>query len=171
MHTLSSYIYNPMKTYVLDNSSDYRYNILARSAHLILIPISFTTAAIDIKIGILIGAVSALTLGLFPTMNCIAHRYLKASTKLVNTQVLHVIGFLNPISFIQSEANLASRDVLDLTTLATNSFWYPLAEDLKNSDYFICRHIFSRLTFALLPISSVVTIAVDCIIPIVKIKL
>ena len=154
-------------------------HVLARGAHLLLIPTSFITVAVDTIIGLGAGMKAIFTLGKDEQTFRVAYKQLTSSNKLFAKPYCHFLLTINPeAKFSGSAANqLFIANQLGLATQATihadgNGFLSNLMiDEIKkttracyNSDNLLKQHVASRLTFALLAVSCLVARAVDGII-------
>lgn len=137
--------------------------IFTRGAHLLLIPPSFIISAIDIVIGLGAGIGAVCTLGKHRRTFIIARDHLSMSNNLFLAPYWLFLFTLNP-----KAAKLAMITREDDSFLS-DSVITPLkkiARTCYNSDNFLKRHVSSRLTYALLAISCLVTRVADGVIAI-----
>jgi hypothetical protein len=141
--------------------------VLARGAYFCLTPAAFITHAIDTIIGLGIGLGALCTLGIHKPTVKMAINHLSDSKQLFANTYINFLKFINPGAYadlnssqeptISAEGNGFLSDFVDKPLR-------DLARDCRNSDNILKRHITSRLTYALLAISCLVTRAIDGII-------
>lgn len=130
---------------------------MARGAHLLLTPASFITSAVDTIIGLGAGLGAICTLGKNKQTFKVACNHLSSSDKLFVRPYVNFLKTINP------EAKISGDGDGFLSDLVINPL-KNIARRCYNSDNFLKRHIASRLTYALLAVSCLVTRAVDGII-------
>jgi hypothetical protein len=156
-------------------------HVLARGAHFVLAPASFITSAVDTIIGLGVGIGAICTLGKhYPTFK-IAHNHLSGSRGLFVRPYKNLLQTINPEakfsgdlaneSHLVRQLRLAKQAKISgdgdgfLSDLVIDPL-KDIARSCYNSDNFLKRHVASRLTYALLAISCLVTRVVDGIISI-----
>lgn len=163
--TIKSLTTDSAESYVYTNcvyNSEASYHtikkhILARSAYLILAPASLITSALDTIIGLGAGIGALVTVGKhLPTFQ-FARNFLGSSKKLAASPYENILKTINPDAMISGLSNgfISSLVISPLIECA---------QDCYMSENFLKRHVASRLTYALLAISCLVTRAVDGII-------
>lgn len=147
----------------------------SRLCSLALAPASVITSAADTIVGIFAGFGSIFTLGLHrPTYICAA-RYLASSPGIVSRPFAKMIKVLNPSAFLEYSKKkkedgsapdkafiqmqgkgLITHYVFNITNTAFRS--------CANSEYWLMRHVVSRLTLLLSAVAHVISRVVDAII-------
>ena len=162
-----------------DETTFLKKHVLARGAHLLLTPASFITSAVDTIIGLGAGIGAICTLGKHRQTFKVASNHLSSSNKLFVRPYVNFLQTINPEAKFSGDAanqpyivrylGLAKQATISgdgdgfLSDLVIN----PLKDTARtcyNSDNFLKRHVASRLTYAVLAVSSLVTRAVDGII-------
>jgi hypothetical protein len=150
---------------ISDQTNFLQRHILARGTHFILSPASFITSSLDTIIGLVAGIGAICTLGKHrPTLN-VTMDHLSGSTMLLARPYVHILLAINPQAKFPGNRDIAISGDGDgfISDLVIN-FLSSVAIMCYESDSFLKRHVASRLTFALLAISCLVTRAVDGII-------
>lgn len=174
-------IFKPAESYVKENMDS--SNLSTKAAHLGLAALSFLTTSADSVIGLGAGFGTMLTYGKSMTVYKFSIYHLGSSKAVLLLPYKHLMEMINPeakfSARVSQEATPFMRylgslveDKLPMITADGNGFISDLfVEPLKDiartcysSDNFLKRHVASRLTYALLAISCIVTRAVDGII-------
>lgn len=165
-HTVSRAVLTPIFSHVRDNwvNSDQanfcEKQILARGACLGLAPLSFVTHAIDTVIGVGSGTVVLLTGGTHEDITIFASNHLRASKRLLASPYANLLLTLNP------KASFGSGDEGFVANFVIHSL-KEIAKDCRGSDNLLISHVASRLSYAVLAISSLVARAVDGVIGVI----
>lgn len=169
-HTLTK----PIQKYVDDHwvnskkAGFVKKEILARVAHLGLIPASFVFNALDTIIGVGAAGVTVLTLGLNERTGLVTGKHLNSSKKLFAGPYLNLLKTINPKAEVDEsiDSGFLSRLVSDILKEIATDF----TDDNKNV---FSKHVVSRALYALAGLSSLVTRVADGIIsvPVVCISL
>lgn len=165
-----------------DKTTFLKKHVLARGAHLLLAPASFITSAVDTIIGLGAGIGAICTLGKHqPTIKA-AFNHLSSSNKLVVRPYVNILQTINPKA--KFSGDLANQPYVVRYLAQCTDYKPPMisgdgdgfisdivinslknvARACYNSDNFLKRHVASRLTYALLAVSCLVTRAIDGII-------
>jgi hypothetical protein len=151
--------YEWVKTY---QESFVQKHILARGAHLLLVPASLITTAIDTIVGLGAGIGAILTLGQNKNAFCFAVTEVLEANRLLILPYQNFLQAINPeaefTDHIKAEDGPITNNVMDPLLL--------LARNCANSKDFLTRHVASRLTYALTALACLVTRTVDGIISI-----
>jgi hypothetical protein len=167
--TITSASTNVVESYIISNLSHsstesfIKANILSRSLHLILTPISFITNSIDVIIGFGAGIGAICTLGKHEPTFTVAVTHLDNAKNLALGPYKNILRTINPNIIFSKNPDVYGEGFLSDFIIATLS---PIAADFSDSDNFLKRHVASRLTYALLAIACLVTRVVDGIISI-----
>lgn len=159
--------------------------IFSRGAYLALAPLSIITVALDTIVGIGAATMTLLTLGCYKKSYSISRSHFYIERGFINPY-LFLLRSINPNSpFQQSFDDVMSDGTRFLSALKgeiplkefkigiqgnglfSNLVIKPLIEkatDHQNSNNFLNKHIVSRLTYALLAISCVITRVADAAI-------
>ena len=130
------------------NESFYKRHIEKRGAHLGIAPCFALTSVVDIIIGLGAGAASLLTAGTQPKITAFVVEHLASSAIMGPAVYHHLERAINP--------GLAE----EVTDFKPIYFLEPLtkaAREFSSSKHFLQRHVTTRLTYALLALSCVVT--------------
>ena len=165
-----------------DEKNFLKNHIFARCAYLILAPASIITSAVDTIIGLGAAVGTICTFGKHtPTYN-IAYKHISFSRNLIVGPYVNILRTINPKAkftrnledecYAKRHFGTKPDYTPPLVSVDGDGFTSNLVKDpLKNkarscynSDNFLKRHISSRLTYALLAVSCIVTRAVDGII-------
>lgn len=141
-------------------------HVLARAAHLALVPASFITSAVDTIIGLGVGIGVICTLGKHESTFKITRNHLFSSNRLFVRPYVNLLQTINPeanFSGSNGRSMISAEGVGFLSDFSLNLLMN-IARDCYNSDNFLKRHVFSRLTYVLLAVACLVTRAVDGII-------
>jgi hypothetical protein len=164
----------PIENYVVrnwvisDQTNFLKRHIVARGAHFILSPASFITSSVDTIIGLVAGMGAICTLGKHRPTFKMAFEQLAGASQLLARPYVHILKTINPqarFSGDDSDRKVAISG--DGEGFISNLIINPLknvARECYNSDSVLKRHVASRLTYALLAISCLVTRAVDGLI-------
>lgn len=157
-----------------DDTTFVKKHILARGAHILLTPVSFITSAVDTIIGLGAGIGAICTLGTHKQTFNVACYHLSSSKELFVLPYVNFVQTINPEArfseaYIVRYLGLAKKAMIsgDGVGFLSDFVINPLkniARSCYNSDNFLTRHVASRLTYALLAVSCLVTRAVDGII-------
>ncbi|MBS4168512.1 hypothetical protein [Parachlamydia sp. AcF125] len=146
------------KNWVLSKKTNFlKKHVIARGAYLALVPSSFVTSALDTIVGLGTGVGVFLTLGKQQKTFTIAFNHLINTDRLVAQPYAHFLKMVNPKAEFSDER-------CGIITYPVAGALDKKAEKFSSSNNFLKRHVASRLTYALLAISCLVTRAVDGII-------
>lgn len=139
-------------------------HVLYRGAKFALAPVAFITCTLDTIVGLGYGLGTIRTLGTHkPTWEkTIIH--LRHSREILLISYAFFLTAINPRADFPKTGTVISSDGRGLTT---NLVFEPIKKvgiNCRESDNFLKKHVASRLTYALLAISCLVTRAVDGII-------
>lgn len=151
-----------------NNANFFHKEILARGAHLVLIPASFFANALDSVIGVVLGVDACLHGGILSDLNCYSLNHARKSFTLLAGPYKHLALAVNPDLDLYSFNDHSIRQVtgLSLTNFVFNIInpkYNNFLKECSNSNFFM-KHIVSRLTNVLVGIANLVTRAVDGII-------
>lgn len=154
------------------NTSFVKKHVLARGAHSILAPCSFITNSVDTIIGLGVGIGVLFTAGTHKPTFKFAMNHLDGSRKIFAQPFFNLLKTINPEAKFTGNDQILNWHTSPLIGAYGNGFTaHFVIEDLKivarscyNSKNFLKRHVASRLTYALLAISCLVTRAVDGVI-------
>jgi hypothetical protein len=136
--------------------------ILARCGRLVLIPLSATTAALDVALGTIGAAGALLTQGRNKSLCSFAMKHLDASSKILAQPYANLLKTFDPKNSLSgSTVGAAGEGIIADVLVSTPDY---LAERCKKSNNFIVRHIASRLTYVLLATACLIARAVDGVI-------
>jgi len=133
-----------------------------RAANLAMAPITSAAAIVDTISGLFCTMGSAIALGIKDDLNQIAMHQLESSNKILSGAYLNLLEVINPESRVvknNSDPGLISSIVFPSIVNQ--------AERFANSLSGVHKHITSRLTFALLAVSSLITRIADGVIGII----
>lgn len=150
-----------------DETTFLKKHVLARGAHILLTPSSFITCAVDTIIGLGAGLGAICTLGKNKQTFKVACSHLSSSNKLFVRPYVNFLKTINPEAKFSGDAAKQAMISGNGDGFLSDLVIDPLkniARNCYNSDNFLKRHIASRLTYALLAVSCLVTRAVDGII-------
>lgn len=181
----------PAENYIEENwvhSNDtnfFKKQVGARVGHLALTPWSAVTSVADTIVGFGAGLAAIATQGKHKPTFKFAIEHLDSSKKIIVRPYVNLLKTLNPeakFSGSISNAPYVHRYMAYVTgqkdafitgdgdgfiTSYVSEFLKDVARSCYNSDSFLKRHIASRLTYALLAVSSVITRLADGIIGVV----
>ncbi|MGE4574305.1 MULTISPECIES: hypothetical protein [Parachlamydia] len=174
-HALGNYVH---KNWVhSENTNFFKKHVLARGLHLTLVPSSIVTSVIDTTIGLGIGIAVLATVGKHEKMTRFAFNHVFCASKLAVFPYVNFLQAINPkIHFLSNEygkhANFAieakkcmiSNEGFGFTSDPFNFRLRKKASEYCDANSFFKRHVASRLTYALLALSCVVTRIADGII-------
>jgi hypothetical protein len=162
----------PARKFVEDNwvrskeTTFLKKQVFARGVHLVLVPASLITSAVDAIIGVGAGIGAICTAGKH------TQTYKFAMNHLCNLDRVFVNPYVNFLRAVNPEAQFST----DKNNVAISSMGDGFLSDLisvklknyarhcYNSDNFLKRHVASRLTYAVLAVACLVTRAVDSVI-------
>jgi len=156
----SNWVYSRETTFI-------KKHVLARGAHFVLAPALFITSALDTIVGLGVGIGALCTLGKHKPTYKIASYHLSSANKLFVRPYVNLLRVINPeakfsgdldnlfIGFAKQAMISGSGDGF-LSDLVANPL-LDIARSCYNSDNFLKRHVASRLTYALLAVSYLVS--------------
>lgn len=182
---INSKLTRPVENYVDTNwvysreTTFIKKHILARGAHFVLAPASLITSAVDTLVGLGVGIGSLCTLGKHEPTFKTAFNHLSGAQKLFVRPYVNLLQVINPEarfsgnwadrSFAERQFGLVKQAMISgdgdgfLSNFVTKRL-KNIARSCYNSDNFLKRHVASRLTYALLAISCLVTRVADGVI-------
>jgi len=157
-----------------DSPSFSKKHLLARGAYFFLAPASLITSAIDTIVGLGAGIGTICTAGRYPQPYKFAMNHLSSSNKLFSHLYLNFLRAINPEAPFMEDGDNPPRISINGDGFLSDLVISPLrktARSCYNSNNFLKRHVASRLTYAVLALSCLVTRAVDGVIGIVAASL
>lgn len=127
-------------------------HVLTRTAHLIVAPFEIVAAVADTIIGLGVGALSVASFGASPRLFEVASLHLGSARDLMQKPYLHLLRSINPkahITINQTVYGLAERAFIFTPLRNAN-------QKCLDSDNLLMRQVGTRLTYALLALSTVV---------------
>lgn len=156
--------------YVLDNWSQpekpagfLREEIFSRAANVGLAPAFFIATTLDTAIGIGVGLCSLATLGKNEKVYQTATKFLLESSNIIRAPLYSLASALNPRPKFLDVAGISSDGNGFSTSLVIRPL-YKKIDAFSESDNFITREVFSRLTVGFMAVCCVVTRVFDFII-------
>lgn len=147
------------------NDSFLKSQVLARAGFLASIPSSTITSAVNMIVGVGAGFATIVTGGKCSSSFRLAMDSLDNSQKTVSVLYMNFLKTLNPQArFVNHSKAFITADGDGFITNQISTALKALALNYLSSENVFKRHIASRLTYALLAISSVVTRVADGII-------
>jgi len=185
----NNWVYSPGTTFI-------KKDVLARGAHFVLAPSFFITCAVDTIIGLGVGIGAFCTLGKHKPICEIAYAHLYSSNMLFVRPYVNLLQTINPEAKLADRSNFKGNIpffinyhgetklcitnnkppmiTADGTGYLSDLIINPLKDigrSCYNSNNFLKRHVASRLTYALLAVSCLITRAVDGVIGVVAASL
>ncbi len=156
---VDSYIH---QNWVNSNETNFlKKQVLARGGFLILAPTSLIISALETMIGLGIGLGSICTFGMYKEKVQDARYFIESSHALVAHPYGYIVKTINPQAIFCEAGKSMPNGLL------SSCLYEPAKKNINNclnSNYFLKRHIVSRLIFGLLGISLVITRIADAII-------
>lgn len=164
---LENSVYNNLNE--SENPSFLKKQIGGRFCYLALTPFSAITSIADTVIGIGAGIGTIATLGTNPKIFNTSISYISSSRYIIAKPYINILRTINPnAKFFEFDPDKQKSSISPtddgLLTGEVQRFLELKALDASTSNNFLKRHVISRLTYALLAISSIVTRYVDGII-------
>jgi hypothetical protein len=161
-----------------NNTNFFKKHIAARAGNLALTPWSFITNVADSIIGVGGGIACVVSAGLHAPTVRFARNHLSRTGTIVAQPYVNFLHTLNPTADFpidpppwvlnaDKDRPLVSSEGNGLITHYVYGFLKGVAKDYRESENFFKKHIASRLTYALLLVSCVVTRVVDGIIGVI----
>lgn len=154
-----------------DETTFLKKHVLVRGAYFVLAPASFIASAIDTIIGLGAGIGAICTLGKHQRTFEVAFEHLSSSNKLVVRPYANILQTINPEAKFSGNLACPGNKSPMISGHGDGFISDMVISSLKNvaiacyrSNNFLKRHVASRLTYALLAVSCLVTRAVDGII-------
>lgn len=155
-----SYIQNKLR----NNQSDFfNQEILSRAIYFSLVPTVSLTIVFDTIVGLGTGVFSMIKKGEHQRAKHLSLTYLKSSRLLIASPYLNLMLTLNPSAKFDENSLQTGSGEGAITQFCSNFIKTSLYHS-SNSSYPLKRHVLSRLTFALLMISCVITRVIDGIL-------
>lgn len=141
--------------------------ILARGAYLLLTPVTFAAGCLDTILGAIAGVGALCTAGRSTPMLKVSYNHLNSSQSLIARSYIHLLAAINP-EFEMASCSIFGFEIKEggngLLSDAVIEKFKDQAGDYRQSNNFLKRHVATRLTYALMAVSCVVTRLVDGII-------
>lgn len=154
------WVYSPETNFI-------KKQILARGVNLILTPASFATGCLDTILGAIAGVRALCTAGRNISTLKISYNHLKSTQSLIARPYLNFLRAINP----EAETRGCSIFGLEIQDsgegLLTNELVKKFKEnigDYRRSRNYLMRHVATRLAYALMAVSCVITRLADGII-------
>lgn len=141
--------------------------VLARGAYLLLTPVTFAACCLDTILGAIAGVGALCTAGRSTPILNVSYNHLKSSQSLIVRPYIHFLAAINPEFEMASCSIFGFKIKKHRNGLLSDPVIDKFAEqatDYRYSNNFLKRHIATRLTYALMAVSCVVTRLVDGII-------
>ena len=141
------------------NRTFFKESVLSRGAHFTSTPVYAFTNTIDTIIGLVAGIGALCTLGMHKPSYTFACKHIICADFLISDVYLGLIKMINPRLSLDDSANKAGMITEFVSTMLEKR-----ANAFRDSDSIFKSHVASRLTIALLALSSIVTRVADGII-------
>ncbi|MBA3958142.1 MAG: hypothetical protein H0X51_07105 [Parachlamydiaceae bacterium] len=153
--------FRDVKTHKIDCAENY---VLARTIHLVVIPIFLVITAVDIVVGVGISFIALATLRQFEHLNKMADNRIGSSSKLIAYPFVHLLLALNPDSQIKMDRTSC---ISSHNHGIFSQFAFKMEESAREKGeavHWFTRHVISRPMFVLAALITVVTQVADGII-------
>lgn len=154
----------PVQKYVMKEWVDstqtnfFKKHVLARSAYLVLAPCYAISCALDAIVGLGAAFASICTLGLYRPALKSAEIFLESGVDILRYPYINLLSAINPnAKFIVSEKGPSYlEEKFEALMNHTIPKQFDFARKCANSDNILKRHVVSRLSLALIPLSVLV---------------